>query len=161
MTDSETSSVLYNLDLPTLRRSRMLFKSAAEDNDFGKTAFHALKSRIDVEVIGVSIEMNPRKSFSSDYTFVSPAWQNATMTWTMSSGLKTVSYVLTSKSCLSPDIRARLRQCHRNHLASWSFWKPKRDNQARKDEIVVTGLTLAYLLVTIRSSSTAVVAGSA
>lgn len=142
VTDIDSPTILYTIDLK-MRKPHLVFKSAGDEAVFGTAIFHAFKSKIDIEIHGRTLELKLKGIFSTEYTYVSPAFQNATMTWVSHSGFKTFDYVCLDERLL-PVARFTANAWSRNKLGKVELLGSDAGSRAAKEELVVTGLTLAY-----------------
>ncbi|KAF2485585.1 hypothetical protein BDY17DRAFT_293928 [Neohortaea acidophila] len=151
--DVSTGTTLYELDVPTIFRSKVLMRTANDDAEIGHCQSSLFKSTLKAELRGQALELQLKKRFSSDYTYASPAFGGATMTWTFHSGWSDIYYVLLDEQSL-PVARwtARGPSIFTN-LGKVEFLGTKAESQEAREEIFLTGLTLIYIIVTSRSTS--------
>ena len=147
MTDSETSDPLYDIEFH-LRKPNIVFKSAIDDTDVGRATFQTFKSRIETQVHGNTLELTPKRFLSMQYSYVSPALQDRTLTWTVKWGWKNVTYTcLDEKSLPLARFKSDCWSKSMKAVGKIEFLGTEAESQAARDELVVTGFTLAYQLI--------------
>lgn len=171
---SQFSSSIYQISdkssLPIYKLSyrftspQLIFKSAENDSKIATGSLHAVSIHGDCDIRGRHVTLQPRKRLKTEYGYLSQAFSDGqelkSMTWTGSCGLKTWDFI-----CLDPQQNAVAK-------ATLNIWGLKKIAQIEfqtaagsvteemRDEIVVTGITLIYIM-SIRINNPLSLVGSA
>lgn len=173
--DTVSGTPLYTLNYKILGRLKLVFKRisnpaalgeiASETSDItddashdspntdiiGKGTVHVVRIDADYEVHGRSDKLVAQKRWSTEYTHRSEAMSDdgklVTMHWLSDSNFKTWDFICVDENQLP------VAKCTTNLWALKTFGKiefmgPKAHDRAFQEEIMVTGLTLMYCMVT-------------
>lgn len=154
--DPESKEILYNCDLPSLRRCRINLRSAIDDVEIATGNPYSLKKHISSSVRGQDLDLRYKNLLKCNYTYTSPAFGNSKMTWTCHSGFKEMVYVLLDEQSL-PVARWKTsgpKVGPFKDLGRLEILGTRVDSDAAKEEILITGLTLVFLEVIARSNGT-------
>lgn len=143
------SEPIYTMDY-SLLKSRLTFKSATDDSVVGTGTLHAVSINPDVEVHGRKGSMTALKRLQPVYTYTSYLFSDdgspKTMTWTSGSVCKSFDYVCLDEKML-PVAKFTSKTLGWRNMGKIEFLGPKANDDAFRDEIVVTGMTLFWCII--------------
>lgn len=145
--DSNNNTILYTVDTK-FRKPNLVFKHGDDGDKFGTTTYHATSSRIDLEIKGQSVEMKPTKIFGSTYSYSSPVFGNAAVTWKSGSLWKNIDFVLLDEQAL-PVARCSAPYLSKDFSGKVEFLNSRASNSEAKEEILIGAMSLIYLTVTL------------
>ncbi len=158
--DTTSGNDTYQLDLATIIRSNIILRSTADDSEIGKAQFNPFKKSLAVKIHGDELTLRCKKMLSADYSFESTAFSNQTMTWKFHSGWSDMYYVLVDEQSL-PVARWSTKGCGvLTKLGKVEFLGRKADSKEAKEEVLLTGMTLLYLMIQQMSATVVPVASS-
>lgn len=147
--DDPQSKTIYIVDC-NLFKPHLLFKSAPDNFAFGKGNLHAISIDADCEVYGQPITLKARKRFKTEYSHLSHVFSDTEtpvrMTWTSSSGFKTWDFICLDEQQM-PVAKFSANIWAVRKLGNIEFLGSKAASDAVRQEIVVMGLTLFYLML--------------
>ncbi|KAE8445935.1 hypothetical protein EG329_012714 [Mollisiaceae sp. DMI_Dod_QoI] len=136
--------VQYRVSKPCL-----VFKTPANDSVIGTGTTHAISIDADCEIRGKPTKIKALKRFKTEYTYLSSAFSGTdapvTMTWTANYGLKTWDFVCLDMKQVSVA-RFSVNVWGIKRIGDVEFLGSKATNEAAREEIVITGLTLFYCM---------------
>ncbi|KAJ5619086.1 hypothetical protein N7510_003070 [Penicillium lagena] len=143
------SKPLYIVGFQMLLPPHLTFKSGETDTTVGTGTLHAVDISPDYELNGFKGTIKAQKRFKTAYTHQSHAYSNTdspvTMTWTSNSGFKTWDFVCMDENQIAvAKFSANMWAVKK--VGQIEFLGPKANDPAVRDEIVVTGVTLAYCM---------------
>lgn len=151
--------VLYTVDIH-MRKPNMVFKTGETGSTFATIDFPTFSSKIKAHIHGheitLHVKMGLRSGFKAGITYESPALQSACLTWRSKSCFKIFDF-----ECLDEKSVPLAQFTPHN---SWSVKKLGRlelfgtraSSGVGMDEVVVTGLALAYYtLISVTSINVA------
>ncbi|OOF95311.1 hypothetical protein ASPCADRAFT_207794 [Aspergillus carbonarius ITEM 5010] len=139
-----TKTLVYAADL-NLRKPHMVFQATGSARLPATVTFHAFSRTIDIEINGHSIPFKPRGTFKYEVPFESPTLGQV-FTWRNPHSMKPWDLECRDEQ---NTVVARFIPS-----TSWSQTKAGRleldglDSALLTDEVVVTGLALAYYIIT-------------
>lgn len=146
VSDVRTNAITCTIDTK-FRKPNLVFKHGEEGQQFGTTTYHTLSTKIDLDINGQSVELKPTKTFSSSYTYTSPAFNNTTLSWKCNSGWKNIDYVLLDERAL-PVARCSAPCFSMDFSGKIEFLESAVTSQQAREEILITVFSLVYLTIT-------------
>ena len=133
-------------------------QDATNDGIIGDGSVHGFKIDCNTHVHGRPIRVSAAKRYKTLYNYPSLAFSSdpsgkkpAIMTWKSNSSFRCFDFVLLDESQQSVA-RFKVKYFGFRKVATIELLGPKADDQAARDEVVVTGLTL-YTCMVYRASS--------
>jgi len=149
--DDPQSKPIYIVDYKTLKvHPKLIFRSTSDETDFATGTLHPISINADCEIRGKPIELTAMKRFKTEYQHISPTYSDTgnpvAMTWTSSSSFTKWDFI-----CLDPQ-QLPVAKYSANiwalqKVGDIEFLGPSAANEAFREEIVVTGLTLLSCMV--------------
>ncbi|PYI05502.1 hypothetical protein BO78DRAFT_145023 [Aspergillus sclerotiicarbonarius CBS 121057] len=142
--DATQSTLVYAADL-NFRKPHMVFQATGSARLPATVIFHAFSRTIDIDINGHQIPFKPRGTFKYEVAFESPALGGKVLTWRNPHYMKPMDL-----ECRDEQDTVIARFIPNN---SWSRTKAGRldlgplDSGPLTDEVVVTGLALAYYIL--------------
>ncbi|GAB1212746.1 hypothetical protein ATERTT37_001893 [Aspergillus terreus] len=147
--NSPDSDPIYTMHYNILK-SRLTFKSAGDESPVGTGKLHPVSINADVEVHGRTGTMTAVKRLQPVYTYTSYFFSDdgspKTMTWTSGSLFKSFDYVCLDENML-PVAKFTSKTLAWKNMGKIEFLGPKANDDAFRDEIVVTGMTLFWCII--------------
>jgi hypothetical protein len=147
--DDPQSKMVYLVDC-NLSKPHLLFKSAPNDAVFGKSNLHAISIDADCEISGQPVTLKAMKRFKTEYSHLSHAFSDTDkpvrMTWTSSSDFKTWDFICLDEQ-QNPVAKYSANVWAVKKVGRIEFLGPKATNEAARQEIVIVGFTLFYLML--------------
>ena len=144
--ESDKTTALYECDTNRLKRPDMIMRSGADNSEMGTVKIHLFKSRIETYVHGQHIPLNSGGMLKGSYSFTSPAFQNATLTWQPRRKMDPLDMVLLDDQAM-PVARFLKGEYYglKKAAGQIELLGNSAGNQAMMDEIVVTALAILQL----------------
>ncbi|KIW59503.1 hypothetical protein PV05_03947 [Exophiala xenobiotica] len=146
---SKPAEPLYNIHCRAIRWPHLTFKSATTDEIVGTGTLNCVSINAKYEVHGQKGTLKALKRFHTKYTYLSHASSDddkpVPMTWTSSCGLKKWDFVCVDQH-QNPVAKLSVNIWAIRKLGGFEFMGPKADSRELREEIIVTGLTLFYLM---------------
>ena len=154
-----TSTPIYNIS-HRYRKPTFTLKSAVDDHIIATACSSMWTMKMAMDVAGQRFDLTPKTKFGGNCTYASPAFSGQTLSWVSGSDGRYMTYV-----CLDEGERqiARFRGpktvgCSME--GSFGEFELVSDgmgelSEAQRDELVATGLTLAYKAVMNKTAASA------
>ncbi|PVH86243.1 hypothetical protein DL98DRAFT_450339 [Cadophora sp. DSE1049] len=160
--DDPDSKPVYIVGFNTLH-SRIVFKSAADDSQFGTGNLHAISINTNGEIHGKNYQLKALKRFKTSYMHLSHAYSDSDtpvpMTWTSSANFTQWDFVCLDEQ-QNPVAKFSANIWGLKNLGNIEFLGPRAGNAAAREEILVVGMTLYYTML-VRTSSVLSLFGAA
>jgi hypothetical protein len=142
--------VLYTVDLH-LRKPNMIFKSGSTENTIGTVGFPSLSSKIKTRVhdqdITLDVKMTFKTGFKREITYESPALQNSRLTWRSKSCFKVFDFECLDEMSVPLAKFTAHSSLTLTKAGRFDFFGSRASSGIVMDEVLVTGLALAYYTV--------------
>ncbi|KAL8646988.1 MAG: hypothetical protein Q9210_005823 [Variospora velana] len=155
---SDPSQPIYIVDYRGIKAPHIIVKTPDSSTTIGTGTLHPISIHADYEIHGRKGKLKALRRWRTKYTHLSPAFANApdssslaTMTWTSSSNFKTWDFICLDEQQIAVA-KFSANMWGLKKLGMVEFLTPTAVSEAARDEIVVTGLTLAYCMI-LRTSS--------
>ena len=146
--DSTTNTELYTIRL-SLRKPHMIFQSATTGSVIGTVTFHTLSYDVETVIHGTPVKLTGHGFTRSRYTYPSPALGGATLTWKMKSHGLSIDFECLDEQRSVTLARFRFSNWSLKQMGTLEVMDPVAGNEGVVEEIVVTSLVLAELLLAV------------
>jgi hypothetical protein len=135
-------------------KPQLRFSSADNGKQMGEGSFHQISISGECMVNGRAIELRPLKRWKTRYNFLSLAFASPSapktlvpLTWTAVSGFKTWNFICLDKNQL-PIAQFAANWWAMKAVGKFQFERSRETlSDAQRDEVVITGLTLMYMMM--------------
>ncbi|KAI4145077.1 MAG: hypothetical protein LQ341_002468 [Variospora aurantia] len=155
---SDPSQPIYIVDYQGIKAPHIIVKTPDSSTTIGTGTLHPISIHADYEIHGRKGKLKALKRWRTKYTHLSRAFANApdssslaAMTWTSSSNFKTWDFICLDEQQIAVA-KFSANMWGLKKIGMVEFLTPTAVSEAARDEIVVTGLTLAYCMI-LRTSS--------
>lgn len=153
--DSNESKPLYIVGFKTLK-SQLTFKSASDNSTFGTGTLQPISIDTSCTLRGQPLKLKAQKRFKIEYEYSSKAFsetdgEEVPMTWVCDTGFKTWSFVCLDRMQM-PVARFEVNIWALKKIGVIELLGMMATDERRREEVVVTGVTLFYFTV-LRSSN--------
>ncbi|KAL8952132.1 MAG: hypothetical protein Q9222_001944 [Ikaeria aurantiellina] len=155
--DDDPSRTLFIVKYQMIKAPHLIVKTPDCKEIIGTGTLHPISINAKYEVHGRKGQMKALKRWKTSYTHLSHAYASdpdaglATMTWTSDSDFKTWDFICLDEEQM-PVAKFSANLWSLKRIGKIEFLGPKAHSQAAQEEIVVTGLTLAYTMI-LRTTS--------
>jgi hypothetical protein len=152
--DDKESKPLYIVGFKVMT-SQLVFKSAVDDSTIGTGTLPAISIDSECSIRGQPIKLKAQKRFKIDYEYLSKGFSEnedpVPMTWICDCGFKTWDFICLDRQQM-PVAKFSANVWATKKIGGIELLGKATGSEEIRDEIVVTGLTVFYLMV-LRSSS--------
>ncbi|KAL1795601.1 hypothetical protein ACET3X_005825 [Alternaria dauci] len=130
-------------------KPQLRFERAADHKDIGKSTIHSFSISGDCIVHGREIVLKPLKRWKTEYNYLSHALGGTAVSWIANSTLKVWDFVCIKSVTQEPIAKFTVNWWALKQVGNFYFDKREEEvPEGLRDEIVITGLTLLYVMTT-------------
>jgi hypothetical protein len=156
--DSDKTTPLYEVELGW-KKLEMKIRSTATNNEIGTAEYHFVKTRIDTTVHGTPIRLSSQH-WNREYTYDSPAFIGAKLTWKPQRKLDELDMVLLDEKAM-PIARFMPANWAMKKGGKLEILSQSVGGQEVMDEVVVSTLAVMYYRHVQRGAAGSAVPGAA
>ncbi|KAF1808732.1 hypothetical protein P152DRAFT_462141 [Eremomyces bilateralis CBS 781.70] len=152
--DDPESKDLYIIDFKALKPN-LVFQHASDGSTFGTSSFHTFAIDADCEFYGQPIKLKAQKRFKTAYAHKSRTYSGTdepmTLHWTSDYDFKVWDFICVDAD-QNPIAKYSANCWAMKKIGSIEFIGPKANTDAVREELLMMGLSLYYLMV-LRTNS--------
>ena len=150
--EANSTTLLYKVKWSIRKPLRLTMHSASHDHDLGSITFHALTWRIDIVVHGLSIAMKPQGLLFRRFSYVSPSFDNTTLTWLYEGHLRTFDLTCLNNDNM-PVARVSINPWGVQKLGTMKICSERAASGLAMDELVATGFAVMECWLILNAST--------
>ncbi|KAI4916217.1 hypothetical protein J4E85_010305 [Alternaria conjuncta] len=130
-------------------KPQLRFERASDQTIIAKGTIHSFSISGDCIIHGQEVILKPLKRWKTKYNYLSQALGGVPITWTANSTMKVWDFVCINSATQESIAKFGVNLWAMKQVGNFYFEKTEEDvTEALRDEVVVTGLTLLYLMMT-------------
>ncbi|KAI4663080.1 uncharacterized protein J4E79_004394 [Alternaria viburni] len=130
-------------------KPQLRFERASDQTIIAKGTIHSFSISGDCIIHGQEVILKPLKRWKTKYNYLSHALGGIPITWTANSTMKVWDFVCINSATQESIAKFSVNLWAMKQVGNFYFEKTEEEvTEALRDEVVVTGLTLLYLMMT-------------
>ncbi|KAI4621937.1 hypothetical protein J4E81_010914 [Alternaria sp. BMP 2799] len=130
-------------------KPQLRFERASDHTIIAKGTIHSFSISGDCIIHGQEVILKPLKRWKTKYNYLSHALGGIPITWTANSTMKVWDFVCINSATQESIAKFSVNLWAMKQVGNFYFEKTEEEvTEALRDEVVVTGLTLLYLMMT-------------
>ncbi len=130
-------------------KPQLRFERATDHTNIAEGIIHSFSISGNCILHGREITLKPLKRWKTEYNYLSHALDGTPISWIANSTLKVWDYVCINSATQEPIAKFSVNLWALKQVGNFYFEKTQEEvSESLRDEVVVTGLTLLYVMVT-------------